>query len=100
MAFRDAGGGARFCEAVMALFGVAWWLCGALVFSVLNGRVDAGEPALAARQGVVAICWVATALYVVLVVVSTYMGFKLAKAHKREKRAAKRTTLDTFTQLA
>jgi hypothetical protein len=46
------------------------------------------------RQGVVAICWIAMGLYMLMVVLATYMGVKLAKAHKREDRVKGAAALD------
>lgn len=79
----------RAFEMMFDLVATLWWAAGAITLTTFTTQADkAGIPQSAARQGVIAMCWVATATFICLAIVNSILMKKYGKAFKKVKEQA------------
>jgi hypothetical protein len=76
------------CEAIIDLFGFAFWLAGAIVLTMENNKADAVPlPQGAARDGVLAMAWLSMALFLLMFLINVGTAIRIKKTLRSERKA-------------
>ena len=70
------------CEAFWDLFGFGWWLGGAIVLTNSSKQADSATPEIpnsSYRAGLLAMCWLSMALFLLMFIVNVVMVFRINK---------------------
>ena len=79
--------GSRVCEAVWDIFGFAWWLAGAIVLTKSSKQADSANlPNSSYRAGVLAMCWLSMALFMLMFTVNMAMVIRIKKTLRTADR--------------
>jgi hypothetical protein len=75
------------CEAIIDLFGFAFWLAGAIVLTLENNKADAVPlPQGAARDGILAMSWLSTALFLLMFLINVGMVIRIKRTLRSERK--------------
>jgi hypothetical protein len=77
----------RLVEMMFDIIATAWWVAGAITLTAYHTEATAANiPQSSARQGVIAMCWIAAAMFFCLAVTNAILMKRYGKALKKVKQ--------------